>query len=80
MQHLVAESIDFIAKKGLISFDLLRPNQMHKQQAIRIKTKTGRRIEPTSGWLSIFNLSNSYYFFGRIIFPGIISNLSMHNY
>lgn len=53
MQQLVAESINiYNEERPHLSCDLLTPNQMHKQQAIRIKsykTKTGRRASPSSG-------------------------------
>ena len=53
MQQVVAESIDiYNHERPHLSCNLLTPNQMHKQQAIRVKsykTKAGRRTEPTSG-------------------------------
>lgn len=53
MQQVVAESINiYNHERPHLSCSMLTPNQMHKQQAIRVKsykTKTGRRTEPTPG-------------------------------
>ena len=53
LQQIVAESITIYNKeRPHSSCSMLTPEQMHKQQAVKLKTyktKTGRRPEPTSG-------------------------------
>jgi len=53
MKQIVAESVNiYNQNRPHLSCHFLTPNQMHKQQAIKVKTyktKTGSRFEPTSG-------------------------------
>ena len=52
-QLIVSESINiYNQERPHLSCNFLTPNQMHKQQAVKIKTyktKTGSRFEPASG-------------------------------